>query len=62
MEGFERLSERLQFELQRNIEDHEEEINKMKQMTNGILNKKAEETKAANAFLRAQLDLELDKF
>lgn len=31
-------------------------------MTNGILNKKAEETKAANAFLRAQLDLELDKF
>lgn len=31
-------------------------------MTSGILNKKAEETKAANAFLRAQLDLELDKF
>jgi hypothetical protein len=39
------------------MQDHEEEINKMKQMTNNILNKKGEETKVANAFIRAQLDL-----
>ena len=31
-------------------------------MSNTVLTKKAEETKAANAFIRAQLDLELDKF
>lgn len=31
-------------------------------MSSTILTKKADETKAANAFMRAQLDLELDKF
>lgn len=57
LEGFERLAERLQFELQRNIESHEEEMNKMKQIANNILSKKGYETKAANYFMRAQLDL-----
>lgn len=31
-------------------------------MSNAVLTKKAEESKAANALMRAQLDLELDKF
>jgi chromosome segregation ATPase len=57
LEGFERLAERLQFELQRNIEQHDEEVAQMKQMTSSVLAKKADETKAANAFMRAQLDL-----
>jgi ElaB/YqjD/DUF883 family membrane-anchored ribosome-binding protein len=48
--------------MQRNIESHEEEMNKMKSITNNILNKKGEESKATNAFVRAQLDMELDKF
>jgi chromosome segregation ATPase len=57
LESFERLAERLQFELQRNIEQHDEEVAQMKQMTSSVLAKKADETKAANAFMRAQLDL-----
>ena len=62
LEGYERLAERLQFELQRSMETHEEEMGKMKNITNNILTKKTEETKVANAFIKAQLDLELDKF
>lgn len=34
----------------------------MKQITNNILSKKGEETKTANYYMRAQLDLELEKF
>ena len=34
----------------------------MKQITNSILSKKGEETKTANYLMRAQLDLELEKF
>jgi hypothetical protein len=34
----------------------------MKNVTNSIINKKTEEVKVANAYVRAQLDLELDKF
>jgi hypothetical protein len=48
--------------LQRNIEQHDEEVAQVKQMSNAVLTKKAEESKAANALMRAQLDLELDKF
>jgi t-SNARE complex subunit (syntaxin) len=62
LEGFERLTDRLQFELQKSIEDHEEEVNKMKSMTSNIIAKKTEEVKVANAYVRAQLDYELDKF
>jgi hypothetical protein len=32
-------------------------MGKMKNITNSILNRKAEETKVANAYVRAQLDL-----
>lgn len=62
IEGYERLTERLQYELQKSIEVHEEEISKMKNITNNIISKKTEEVKVANAYVRAQLDLELDKF
>lgn len=41
---------------------HDEEVNKMKSVTSNIINKKTEEVKVANAYVRAQLDLELDKF
>ena len=34
----------------------------MKNITNNIINKKSEETKIANVFIKSQLDLELDKF
>ena len=33
----------------------------MKSVTNNIITKKTEEVKVANAYVRAQLDLELDK-
>lgn len=62
LEGFERYAERIQYELHCNILQHDEEVTSMKQMTSTIIAKKAEESKAANAFMRAQLDLELDKF
>ena len=48
--------------MQRNIEQHDEEVAQVKHMSNAVLTKKAEESKAANALMRAQLDLELDKF
>lgn len=56
LEGYERLSERLQFELQKNIEDHEDELNKMNAMTQSAIAKKNDEVKVANAHVRAQLD------
>lgn len=62
LEGFERLTERLQYELQMSMEVHQEELNQMKTVTTNLINKKSEETKTANAFVRAQLDLEMDKF
>ena len=34
----------------------------MKTVTSNIIVKKTEEVRVANAFVRAQLDLELDKF
>ena len=34
----------------------------MKAVTNNIITKKTDEVKVANAYVRAQLDLELDKF
>ena len=34
----------------------------MKNVTNNIINKKTQEVKIANAYVRAQLDLEMDKF
>lgn len=34
----------------------------MKSMTSNIIAKKTEEVKVANAYVRAQLDYELDKF
>jgi t-SNARE complex subunit (syntaxin) len=40
IEGYERLTERLQYELQKSIEVHEEEISKMKNVTNNIIAKK----------------------
>ena len=62
IEGFQRLTQRLQFQLQKSIQAHEEEMSKMKTVTSNIIVKKTEEVKVANAFVRAQLDLELDKF
>jgi hypothetical protein len=44
------------------LDGHEEEMSKMKAITNNILTKKSEESKVANAFIRAQLELEMDKF
>lgn len=57
IEGYERLTDRLQYELQKSIEVHEEEVSKMKTVTNNIIAKKTEEVKVANAYVRAQLDL-----
>ncbi len=37
-------------------------MNKMKTITNNFITRKSEETKVAHAYVRAQLDMELDKF
>lgn len=42
LEGFERLTERLQYELQRGMEAHDDEVSKLKVITHNILNKKSE--------------------
>lgn len=62
LESFERLTERLQYELQKCMEDHEEEVEKVRAMTNSLVAQKNEEVKVANAYVRAQLDLQSDKF
>jgi hypothetical protein len=42
LEGFERLTERLQYELQMSMEVHQEELNQMKSVTTNLINKKSE--------------------
>lgn len=59
LEGYERLTEKLNYELERSIQAHEDEIVKMVAITNNLVGKKVEESKTASAFIKSQFDIEL---
>lgn len=61
LEGFEKLTEKLNYELERSMQAHENEIVKMVAITNNLVGKKVEESKTASAFIKSQFDIEIDK-
>ena len=61
LEGYERLSEKLHFELEKSLASNEEEITRMTITSNNILAMKSEEYKAAISVLNSQLEVTQDK-
>lgn len=57
LEGFERLTEKLNYELERSMQAHENEIVKMVAITNNLVGKKVEESRTASAFIKSQFDI-----
>ena len=61
LEGYERIAEKLNFELDRSVMAHEDEIVKMVAITNNLVDKKVEDSKKSMAFVKTQFDMEIEK-
>lgn len=61
VEGYERLTEKLQYELEKSLHINEEEITKITLTSNNLITKKSEEYKATIALLNSQLEMQNDK-
>ena len=61
MQGYERLSEKLHFQLEKSLAQSEEEITRMTITSNNILTLKSEEYKATINVLNSQLQMTQDK-
>jgi hypothetical protein len=53
------LTEKLNYELEKSMQAHEDEIVKMVAITNNLVSKKVEESKTTSAFIKSQFDSEL---
>jgi chromosome segregation ATPase len=62
LEGFERLSERLQEELERSLNANEEELITIKAKTNTLLARQAEEAQSVIVSTKGQLGAQVERF